>query len=161
MTAEVRAVIDRLGLRPHPEGGHYREIHRSAATVRPADERPVRRALTTIYYLLVQGEHSRWHRVRSDEVWHFYGGHPLRLHIAPASAAAVDQVTLSGLDGDGCLVHVVPAGCWQAARPLGAYSLVGCTVAPGFEFEDFSFLADDPAARCAIEALDPDGRALI
>ena len=155
------AVIDRLQLKPHPEGGYYREIYRSKSIVRPSDDRPARVGLTTIFYLLAAGHHSRWHRVRSDEVWHFYLGDPLRLYAAAESLDAVERETLGSLASPGTLVHVVAAGHWQAARPLGDYSLVGCTVAPGFEFEDFSFLADDPHARTRIKNLEQELQDLI
>jgi len=88
-----------------------------------------RSALTTIYFLLVEGTFSRWHRVQSDEVWHFYEGGPLELTIRDGESVILDE---------GHRVHVVPARAWQTARPLGAYVLVGCTVGPGFEFEDFA-----------------------
>jgi predicted cupin superfamily sugar epimerase len=140
MTPEVRALIERLRLEPHPEGGYYRELYRSAQRVQPLDDRPERSAATTIFFLLAAGQHSRWHRVRSDEVWHFYAGDPLDLQVASESLDVIEHVTLSGLDGPGELVHVVPAGKWQSARSRGDYSLVGCTVAPGFDFADFSFL---------------------
>jgi predicted cupin superfamily sugar epimerase len=139
MTPEVRALIERLRLEPHPEGGYYRELYRSNQRVQPLDDRPERAAATTIFFLLAAGQHSRWHRVRSDEIWHFYAGDPLDLHVATGSLDAVEHLTLSGLAGPGQLVHVVPAGKWQSAKPRGEYSLVGCTVAPGFDFADFSF----------------------
>lgn len=148
MTASrVDALIARLDLAPHPEGGHYRQVYKSTDHVQPGDDRALRAALTTIYFLLAAGEHSRWHRVRSDEVWHFYEGDPLELLVMNAAMTELSTVRLAGSD-DGVRVHVVPSGCWQAARPQGAYSLVGCTVAPGFEFEDFDFLSDvDPLRR--------------
>jgi len=154
MDARAAELIRRLGLEPHPEGGFFREIFRSAARVRPIDGRPERSAATTIYFLLAAGTHSRWHRVRSDEVWHFYEGDPLELFFAPPDADRVTRVVLGparSADGSAAAapsahVHVVPAGWWQAARPAGRYALTGCTVAPGFEYEDFTFLKDDPVA---------------
>ena len=118
MTAADRAarLIEELGLVPHPEGGWYRELHRSAATVTPADGRPPRAALTTIYFLLPAGEHSRWHRVASDEVWHFYEGHPIELLVAPPDLAHVERVRLGPALGSNGPVHTVPAGWWQAIR---------------------------------------------
>jgi predicted cupin superfamily sugar epimerase len=142
-------LIRSLHLAPHPEGGHFAEVFRSALRVRPADGSPERPALTTIYFLLAAGEQSRWHRVSSDEVWHFYEGEPLELLSAPGEPTHVEVTVLGPLSGDGRghtrSVHTVPAGWWQAARPLGAWSLVGCTVAPGFDFADFTMLSDDPA----------------
>jgi predicted cupin superfamily sugar epimerase len=143
--ARAAALIDRLGLQPHVEGGYYREIYRSASRVRPTDGRPLRAAVTTIYFLLAAGQESRWHRVTSDEIWHFYDGDPLELSVTPPSRQPVERVTISAVSGPGQLVHMVPAGWWQSARPLGAYTLVGCTVAPGFDFADFSFLPDAEA----------------
>ena len=145
-------LIEALDLAPHPEGGFFREIYRSVSRVRPADGRNDRDAATTIYFLLVGGTHSRWHRVRSDEVWHLYEGGPLELFTAPPAADEVRRVVLGeAVQSDGP-VHVVPAGWWQAARPLGEYVLVGCTVAPGFVFEDFSFLRDNADALERINA---------
>lgn len=145
MDEKAAALIQRLKLEPHPEGGHYREIWRSANMVQPDDGRDERRAVTTIYFLLAAGEHSRWHRVRSDEVWHFYDGDPLELLTAPRDLLSVETVVLGPGPSDRH-VHTVPANSWQAARSTGSFSLVGCTVAPGFEFEDFCFLADDAQA---------------
>jgi len=132
-------LIRALDLQPHPEGGYYREIFRSPHRVSPRDGRPDRSALTTIHFLLTRGQHSRWHRVASDEVWHFLAGDPLQLcWIEGEEQARV--VTLGESELDGPFVEVVPAGCWQAARTMGAFSLVGCTVGPGFEFADFEML---------------------
>lgn len=139
-------LISTLGLQPHPEGGHYREVFRSAAPVQPADARGERCALTTIYFLLRAGEQSRLHRVTSDEVWHFYEGDPLELVWADSESTEVQHALLGPVSAGTAPVAVVPAGWWQAARPTGAYTLVGCSVGPGFEFADFRMLADDPAA---------------
>jgi predicted cupin superfamily sugar epimerase len=150
MTTSARALVARLNLEPHPEGGHYREIYRSPATVRPADDRPLRSAATTIYFLLAAGEHSAWHRVRSDEIWHHSEGGPLQMFVA---SPAIDRVATVTLDREHP-VHVVTADWWQAARPSGSYVLTVCTVAPGFEFEDFTMLRNDAAARSSLERLD-------
>jgi uncharacterized protein len=128
--------IERLGLQPHPEGGWYREVHRAAARVET--ERGPRSALTTIYYLLEQGQLSRWHVVESDEVWHFYSGSPLELVAYEPHSRAFRRAVL-GANGES--IGVIEAGVWQAARSLGAYSLVGCTVGPGFDFADFRFVS--------------------
>lgn len=121
-------VIRRMGLLPHPEGGFYRETFRSPATLVLPDGR-VRAASTAIYYLLNPGDHSAWHRVASDEVWHHYDGGALKLY-----RLGMDAVTLNPANPQA----VVPAGVWQAAEPEGEAVLAGCTVAPGFEFEDFT-----------------------
>lgn len=153
-------LIEALRLAPHPEGGFYREIYRSASRVHPVDGRPDRSSATTIYFLLVAGTHSRWHRVSSDEVWHLYEGGPLELLVATPAADVVTRLVLDRANASGGPVHVVPAGAWQAARPLGDYVLAGCTVAPGFEFEDFSFLRDDPRALERLTGIDPEAASL-
>lgn len=125
------AVIDRLGLKPHPEGGHYAE------TWRHVPEGGGRGAGTAIYYLLRAGERSHWHRVDAAEIWHFYAGGPLRLLLSEDGRTVTEAVL--GIDfavGQRPQV-VVPAGVWQAAEPLGAWTLVGCTVSPAFEFAGF------------------------
>ena len=155
-------LIDALGLQPHPEGGYYREIFRSADSVQPADGRGARAALTTIYFLLPAGSVSRWHRVASDEAWHLYEGGPLELLQLDPSGGNLERHLLAPLgDGAGAPAHVVPAGCWQAARPLGDYALAGCTVGPGFDFADFRLLAEDAAAAAAMRKDWPTLAALI
>jgi predicted cupin superfamily sugar epimerase len=129
-------IIAALGLQPHPEGGWFRETFRATP---PSDSKAGggRGASTAIYYLLQAGETSHWHRVDADEVWHFYAGTPLELSLSPDGTAISRHVLGIGL-GDGQAPQiVVPAGCWQSARPLGAYTLVGCTVAPAFAFAGF------------------------
>jgi predicted cupin superfamily sugar epimerase len=143
-----------LKLRPHPEGGHYAEVFRSTRRVRPVDRDVERAAHTTIYFLLAEGERSRWHRVSADEVWHFYEGDPLEL--VWEEQAEVRRVQVGPVAMGREPVAVVPAGSWQAARPLGAYTLVGCTVAPGFEFADFALLADVPPEAARLRARYPD-----
>lgn len=128
MIARAQELIDSLGLQPHPEGGWYRQVFKSAERVTRHADGADRTALTTIYFLLVEGTYSRWHRVESDEVWHFYEGDALELSIRDGETVTLDTNNR---------VHVVPARKWQTARPLGAYTLVGCTVGPGFEFDDF------------------------
>jgi hypothetical protein len=146
MHPDAAFLIEKLQLRPHPEGGFYREIFRSDATVRAADERGARPALTTIYFLLPAHAHSRWHRVRSDEVWHLYDGGPLELWTAAPALDAVERVLLGPAATSAGPVQTVAAGQWQAARALDRFVLAGCTVGPGFDFADFSFLRDDPDA---------------
>jgi predicted cupin superfamily sugar epimerase len=144
------ALVARLGLKPHPEGGYYAEVHRSEALVHPVDGRGPRAALTTIYFLLPAGAVSRWHRVQSDEAWHFYEGAPLDLWIGSPDGDHVVQYELGPLEGERRPVWVVPAGWWQAARSTGAYTLVGCTVGPGFDFSDFTLAADSPSGAAAL-----------
>lgn len=153
-------LIDRLQLKPHPEGGFYRETWRSKLNV-AIDDRPARSALTTIYFLLAAGGFSAWHRVRSDEVWHWYEGEPLELLLAAPDLSSTQRLRLGPVADDTAPVVTVPATWWQAARPLGTHALCGCTVAPGFEFEDFTFLRDDPVASAALRLVAPDLAALL
>ena len=156
MTDRAHGLIAQLGLKPHPEGGYYGELYRSDASVTPVDGRGPRSALTTIYFLLPAGAVSRWHRVQSDEVWHFYEGAPLELWIASPSGDRIDTRRLGPLEVRQQPVHTVQAGWWQAARSTGGYTLVGCTVGPGFDFEDFSLAEDTPAAPAALRTVGPE-----
>ena len=151
MHPRAAELIAKLDLRPHPEGGFYREIFRSPSQVTPADARGPRSALTTIYFLLPKGSVSRWHRVASDEVWHLYEGGPLELlELGPSGRDLVrHRLGPIGSDG-GAPVRTIPAGMWQAARPIGDYVLVGCTVGPGFDFADFRLLAHEPELATAV-----------
>jgi uncharacterized protein len=155
MTAQrVEELIRTLGLAPHPEGGYYREIWRTDLAVEPSDRRGRRAALTSIYFLLPEGAKSRWHRVRSDEVWHHYEGAPLELLLVPPDDMRLERVRLGPLGPEQEPVRCAPASWWQAARSLGAYTLVGCTVGPGFEFGDFELLSDRaPLADALCRAL--------
>lgn len=133
-------LIDQLSLLPHPEGGWYREIYRSRERVQT--RRGLRSALTTIHYLLEQQQLSRWHVVDSAEIWHFYAAAPLELfEYVPASRHLARHVLGDVREGNQSVV-VIEAGVWQAARSRGEFSLVGCTVGPGFEFEDFRFVRE-------------------
>ena len=119
---------------PHPEGGHFVE------TWRGPDRGDGRASATAIHFLLRAGERSHWHRVDADEIWHFYAGEPLELlAYEPAARRLTKRVLDSPGRGTGA-IGVIPSGVWQAARSLGKYSLVGCTVSPGFEFSGFRFV---------------------
>jgi predicted cupin superfamily sugar epimerase len=141
--------VRRLGLMPHPEGGFYRETFRSPLRVQLPDGRE-RSASTAIHYLLPPGAWSAWHRIQADEVWHHYDGAPLRLFRLGMEPARLDRRLPQ---------VVVPAGVWQAALPDGGATLCGCTVAPGFEFEDFelasleTLLAEYPDQETLIRQL--------
>jgi predicted cupin superfamily sugar epimerase len=147
----ARQLIERLGLTPHPEGGFFRERFRSNEAVRPSDGRGPRSALTAIDFLLPAGQVSRWHAVASDELWTFLEGAPLVLTCADPDTLHVREVRLGPASAGHTPAFAVPAGVWQAAWPTGAFALVGCAVAPGFEFADFRLLGDDPVARRRIE----------
>lgn len=141
--------VRRLNLAAHPEGGYYRETYRAAESI-PAGALPPRYIgsrsfATAILFLLPAGQASRWHRLQSDETWHFYAGVPLWLYVLTA-AGEFTRHTLGQprLDEENWLCQVtIPAGHWFGARPAAAtgFSLAGCTVAPGFDFRDFT-LAD-------------------
>ncbi len=129
-------IIARLDLKPHPEGGHFRETFRDSRT------HDGRATSTAILFLLARGERSHWHRVDAVEIWHYHAGAPLALSIVDG---AKEEIVRLGAD-----VHageypqaVVPARAWQAAESLGDWTLVGCTVAPGFEFEGFELAPPD------------------
>jgi predicted cupin superfamily sugar epimerase len=127
----AHAIIDRLGLSPHPEGGWYAETWRHAA------DGGGRGAGTAIYYLLAAGQRSHWHRVDATEIWHHYAGDPLRLRVHAGDGPTRDIVLGDDLAAGQVPQAIVPAGAWQAAEPTGAWTLVGCTVSPGFTFDGF------------------------
>jgi predicted cupin superfamily sugar epimerase len=145
-----------LQLEPHPEGGWYREIHRSDAAVDPLDGRGRRSALTGVYFLMADGQHSAWHRVDSDEIWIHFEGAAVRLWTLDPKEEIVRSVLLGPLTDDAEPQRVVPAGVWQAAEPLGDYSLTGAAVGPGFDFSDFRLLDAEAGVRRRLEAVAPD-----
>jgi uncharacterized protein len=128
---QARDVIRLLDLAPHPEGGWYRETWRAPA---PEGQRA---AGTAIYYLLEAGDLSHWHRVDAAELWHWYGGAPLSLTVSPDGHAAETALLGPELAAGQRPQRIVPAGWWQTAVSLGAWTLAGCTVSPGFEFQGF------------------------
>lgn len=130
MGGEAERLIDLLNLKPHPEGGYFRETFRDRGSSRACS--------TAIYFLLKAGEISRWHRVDAAEVWHFYRGAPLELRIGK-------DTYMLGPDIDEAQVPqiVVPPNAWQSARSSGDYTLAGCTVAPGFDFAHFEMAPED------------------
>jgi predicted cupin superfamily sugar epimerase len=129
-------IINRLDLKPHPEGGHYRETHRDEA------EHGGRAHSTAIYFLLARGERSHWHRIDAAEVWHYYAGDPLRLEIVDGAKEMIVRLG-PNVHADEAPQAVVPARAWQAAETTGDWTLCGCTVAPGFQFEKFEVAAKD------------------
>jgi uncharacterized protein len=139
-TPAAAEIIRALDLKPHPEGGHYHETFRDARLV---DGRP---ASTAILFLLARGERSHWHRIDAVEIWHFHAGAPLNLSIVDG---ANEQIIRLGADiSAGEIPQVtIPARAWQAAESTGDWSLVGCTVAPGFMFEGFELAPADWSPR--------------
>ena len=133
----ARDIIDKLNLQPHPEGGHYTETWRhNASNARPAG--------TCMYYLLREGEVSRWHKVDATEIWHFYCGEPLVLSISPNEKGPARDIMLGAdlFSGQSPQI-IIPPHHWQMARPLGDWTLVGCTVSPGFEHSGFTLAHAD------------------
>ncbi|MBO0759364.1 MAG: cupin domain-containing protein [Bradyrhizobiaceae bacterium] len=142
LVASAADVIRILGLKPHPEGGHYRETLRDTSAI--VDRRA---HSTAIYYLLARGERSHWHRIDATEVWHWYAGGPLALDVA-SSTGAIERVVLGAdLTSGERPQAIVPAHAWQAAHSLGDWTLVGCTVAPGFVFSAFEMAPKDWSPR--------------
>ena len=146
---EAERIIRHLNLAPHPEGGHFREIFRDANSSGRAHS-------TAIYFLLREGEASHWHRVDAAEIWHWYRGAALELRIATENSRSVHHVLGNDLENAQHPQIVVPPNAWQSARSLGAFTLVGCTVAPGFDFEDFEL-----GKRSELTRLYPHHRKLI
>ena len=129
--ATAAEIIARLELKPHPEGGHYRETFRDSR--RDVDGRS---ASTAIYFLLARGERSYWHRIDAEEIWHYYAGSALILQIADERGQRSVKLGADLATGEAPQA-IVPAHAWQAAASTGDWTLVGCTVAPGFEFAKF------------------------
>ena len=134
MSLSAAAVIRLFDLKPHPEGGHFREMFRDTRAV---DARAVS---TAIYFLLARHERAHWHRIDATEIWHHYAGAALALSIADGGRTAVIDLGVDLAAGERPPA-VVPAGTWQSAESLGAWTLVGCTVAPGFDFTTFELAA--------------------
>lgn len=135
----MQNLIDRYHLIPHPEGGYYSEFYRSKRSVKSTVVNEDRKSVTHIYFLLLKGQVSIFHKVVHDEIWNFYEGDPIKLLKFDGRKIEEDII------GSACneYVSIVEGGVYQAAESTGAYSLVGCTVAPGFEFEDFALLRDE------------------
>ena len=137
ISKEAAAIIARLDLKPHPEGGHYRETFRDQSVDAGGRSRS-----TAIYFLLARGERSHWHRIDAVEVWHYYAGATLTLHIADDTGQR--SVTLGADIAAGEQPQgIVPPHAWQAAESNGDWTLVSCTVAPAFEFSKFELAPKD------------------
>jgi len=141
--SEIITIIDKLKLQPHPEGGYYRETYRSKGTISPEcignNYDGDRNFSTCIYYLLASGSFSAFHRIKQDEGWHFYDGSPVELHLITETGEYLNIALGRNFDMDETPQFIIPGGTWFAAAVKGddTYSLVGCTVAPGFDFRDF------------------------
>ena len=133
----AKEIIAQLGLQPHPEGGWYAETWRADA------DDGARAGGTAIYYLLEAGDVSHWHKVDAVEIWHWYAGGPLSLSVSPNGHDAEAMILGPELAARQRPQRIVPAGWWQSATSLGAWTLVGCTVVPGFEFAGFEMAPPD------------------
>ena len=149
----VDHLVEQLSLSPHPEGGYYREVYRSSGTIPdtalPEDFSGHRNYATSIYYLLAGVDFSAFHRFHQDELWHFYEGTPLIIHIIDTEGN-YETKTVGAVSSHGKWPQVmVPAGSWFASEleDKGSYALVGCTVAPGFDFEDFELASKEDLIR--------------
>lgn len=154
MHPRANELLQALAMRPHPEGGHYVEIYRSARRVEVLERKVQRSAITSIYFLLAAGEYSRWHRVMSDEVWHYHEGDAIELVLFDQEG--LRRIRLGPVSRETRPTVIVPAGTWQAARTTGAYTLGACTVGPGFDFADFSLAVDRPEVAAKIASAGPD-----
>ena len=137
----------------HPEGGRYKEVFRSPSKIIQSCGKE-KSALTHIYFSLNRDEISRFHKVTSDEVWNLYQGEGIKLYIWDESVNPPECITLS--TEENCFCHVVPAGMWQAAEPIGESVLLGCSVAPGFEFSDFELIEPDTDAARLLVSVAPN-----
>ena len=156
MHPRAKHLIDSLELIPHPEGGYFKEVYRSSQNVASPTHGEQRNAMTDIYFLLTAGEVSRLHQVSHDEIWNLYEGAPLHLIELDAQCNQQQKITLSGKLLPPQYKHTIQAENWQAAKSSGEFSLVGCTVAPGFDFADFKFVTDNPELESKVRELHPD-----
>lgn len=161
-TLTVSEYVKLLNLQPHPEGGYYSESYRCANTFDGAGDFPAgRKWATAIYFLIEKGNFSAFHRIRSDETWHFYAGDPLEVIEIDGKGALKTTLVGSDINNGMQLQYTVPAGVWFASRVYkeGNFSLVGCTVAPGFDYADFELaeraklIADYPHHKDIITSL--------
>jgi predicted cupin superfamily sugar epimerase len=136
---DVKALIEKLQLKPHPEGGYYRETYRSGGKLSIPGYDGDRNYSTAIYFLLTSEHFSAFHRIRQDEVWHFYSGTPLYVHVIDREGKYIRHTVGSGIDNNEEPQLVVKAGDWfgSSVADKNSWSLAGCTVAPGFDFRDF------------------------
>jgi predicted cupin superfamily sugar epimerase len=162
MTKKIDKILSELDLKLHPEGGYFKETYRSLGEIKEEslgdDYNGKRNYSTCIYFLLTSDKFSALHRIKQDEIWHFYDGSPISLHTI--SESGIYDVTIIGsdlLNGE-TPQFIVPGGCWFAAEVIhkNSYSLVGCTVSPGFSFDDFEL-----RSRKELISLFPDKKEII
>ncbi|WP_298758348.1 cupin domain-containing protein [uncultured Psychroserpens sp.] len=162
MVNKIQQIIKQLELQPHPEGGYFKETYRSSGEIKNDslgdNYNGQRNYSTCIYFLLTSDNFSALHRIKQDEIWHFYDGSPIRLHVISESGIHTEHLIGNDLNKGEVPQYIVPSGCWFAAEVIdkNAYSLVGCTVSPGFSFEDFEL-----KSRTELIALFPDKETII
>ncbi|MDE3236930.1 MAG: cupin domain-containing protein [Bacteroidota bacterium] len=148
-TLSVQQIIQQFEMQPHPEGGYFKETYRSRESIAhnalPSRFAGERNFSTAIYFLLEQGNFSAFHKIQSDECWHFYAGDALNIYVIDIDGILQTIRLGSDIQNGEVFQYVVPAGCWFASEPAvgSIYSFVGCTVAPGFDFEDFILASAD------------------
>ncbi len=152
-------IIKKLNLSKHDEGGYFCQTYKSDLIVQPDRESYARSSATHIYYYLSSGMHSRFHKVKHDEIWNLYDGEGVKLYIYDDKVNKVREIILSKQNFN--FHFVVPSNLWQAAEPIGDYVLVGCTVTPGWELEDEEYLSDHPEVTGKLGKLRPGLKRLI
>ena len=152
-------IIETLNLSKHTEGGYFRQTYKSDFIVQPENKSYTRSCATHIYYYLQRGMYSKFHKVKHDEIWNLYDGEGVKLHVYDDKNNKVDEQILS--KGDFKFHAVVQGDLWQAAEPIGDFVLVGCTVAPGWEWEDETYLSEHPEITDKLIKLRPDLQCLI
>ena len=141
---KIQRIIEKLGLLPHPEGGYYKEIYRSKGLIQSESLGPefsgIRNYATSIYFMLTSDTFSAFHKINQDEIWHFYDGSPIKLHVISESGIHTQHIVGKDIFSDQVPQIVVPANHWFAATVINKndFSLVGCSVSPGFDFNDFT-----------------------
>ena len=156
MDDRARKLIDTYQLIAHPEGGYFREVYRSEEKIKIDDTGNERCWLTDIYFLLTKNDISRFHRIKHDEIWHFYEGAPLLLIEIHPNTLDIKETTISSSGPSPVYKHCIKGDTWQAAHSKGNYSFVGCTVGPGFEFSDFEMLDDNKEIKASILSKHPN-----
>nr|WP_241664479.1 cupin domain-containing protein [Ningiella ruwaisensis] len=146
----IQQIIRQFNMQPHPEGGYFSEEYRSDSELVSPVNQLARAAVTHIYFLLTQGQVSRWHKVLHDEIWNVYEGDPLR--ILTLSGKSITSRVIGELNTKhrSDFFEVIRGGDYQAAETTGQYTFLGCTVAPGFEFKDFSYIEDNKTKELVI-----------
>jgi len=156
MDKRAKELIDVFHLMEHPEGGYFREVYRSDQKIKIDALGNERSWLTDIYFLLTENDISRFHRVKHDEIWNFYEGAPITLIEIHPSSLDINEVTIGSPGPLLTYKHCVKGNIWQAAYSHGRYSFVGCTVSPGFEYDDFQMMTDCKEVKIAVLAKYPE-----